>query len=149
MTDPFAPRTTPEDIETGSVFQPKFDADGLIPAIVTDIATGDVLMFAFMNAEALRLTIETNVAHFWSRSRNKLWKKGEESGNILALSEIRTDCDQDVVWLKVSVEGDGVACHTGAKSCFYRRIETGEGATSTITLTNCATHDTAAPHAKK
>lgn len=149
MTDPFAPRTTPEEIETGSVFQPKFDARGLIPAIVTDATTGDVLMFAFMNAEALRLTIETNIAHFWSRSRNKLWKKGEESGNLLALREIRTDCDQDVVWLKVSVEGDGVACHTGAKSCFYRRIESSGPVSGTIRLSNCATHASAAPHAKK
>jgi phosphoribosyl-AMP cyclohydrolase len=97
----------------------------LIPAIVTDAASGEVLMFAWMNAEALALTLETRLGHFWSRSRGRLWKKGEESGNLLNVSEVRTDCDQDVVWLKVVVEGDGVACHTGAKSCFYRALALG------------------------
>ena len=83
-------------------------------------------MFAWMNAEALALTLETRVGHFWSRSRSRLWKKGEESGNLLRVSELRTDCDQDVVWLKVSVEGDGVACHTGERSCFYRSLPLGQ-----------------------
>src|SRR5258708_5755810 len=110
---PFAPRGSSAEVEQGVVFQPKFDADGLIPAIVTDAASGDVLMFAWMNAEALALTLETRVGHFWSRSRAKLWKKGEESGNLLRVSELRTDCDQDVVWLKAAIQGDGVACHTG------------------------------------
>jgi phosphoribosyl-AMP cyclohydrolase len=122
----FAQRGTPSEIEAGALFQPKFDADGLIPAIVTDTATGEVLMFAWMNAEALGLTLQTQFAHFWSRSRNKLWKKGEESGNLLRVAEVRTDCDQDVVWLKVTVEGDGRACHTGARSCFYRTLPLGE-----------------------
>ena len=132
MADPetpkFSPRTTPEAIETGSQFQPKFDADGLIPAIVTDAATGDVLMFAWMNAQALALTVETGLGHFWSRSRQTLWKKGAESGNLLSVVEIRTDCDQDVVWLRVNVEGQRLACHTGRRSCFYRSLPLGADA---------------------
>ncbi|HEX5600676.1 MAG TPA: phosphoribosyl-AMP cyclohydrolase [Hyphomicrobiaceae bacterium] len=118
----FAPRGSTEEIERGDVFQPKFGPDGLIPAIITDADTGDVLMFAWMNAEALALTIETGLAHFWTRSRQRIWKKGEESGNLLRVREIRTDCDQDVLWLKAHVEGNGVACHTGARSCFYRAL---------------------------
>jgi len=120
--DTFAARGSKADIESGFGFQPKFDGDGLIPAIVTDAGTGEVLMFAFMNAEALALTIKRGVAHFWSRSRGALWKKGEESGNMLNIVEMRTDCDQDVLWLRVTVSGDGVTCHTGQRSCFYRTI---------------------------
>ena len=122
---PFAARGSPDEVETGLVFQPRFDADSLIPAIVTDAASGEVLMFAWMNAEALAQTLETGVGHFWSRSRGRPWKKGEESGNLLRVSEVRTDCDQDVVWLKVTVEGAGVACHTGERSCFYRSLPLG------------------------
>jgi phosphoribosyl-AMP cyclohydrolase len=121
----FAQRGTTQDIERGLSFQPKFDADGLVPAIVTDAASGDVLMFAWMNAEAITLTLETRVGHFWSRSRGRLWKKGEESGNLLRVAEVRTDCDQDALWLRVEVGGDGVACHTGARSCFYRSLPLG------------------------
>jgi phosphoribosyl-AMP cyclohydrolase len=121
----FAARGSPDEVETSLAFQPKFDADGLIPAIVTDVASGDVLMFAWMNEEALALTLETRVGHFWSRSRGRLWKKGEESGNILRVSELRTDCDQDVVWLKATIEGAGAACHTGERSCFYRTLPLG------------------------
>ncbi len=121
-TPRFSPRGSTESIEAGLAFQPKFDADGLIPAIVTDAATGEVLMFAWMNADALALTIETGIGHFWSRSRRSLWKKGEESGNVLTVVELRTDCDQDVVWLRVSVGGDGLACHTKRRSCFYRSV---------------------------
>ena len=121
----FAERGTTEAIEQGLSFQPKFDDSGLIPAIVTDAATGDVLMFAWMNGEALALTLETRTAHFWSRSRNRLWKKGEDSGNVLDIVEVRTDCDQDVLWLKAKVQGDGLACHTGARSCFYRALPLG------------------------
>ena len=127
-TAPFAPRGTPAEIESGLAFEPKFDADGLIPAIVTDAASGEVLMLAWMNAEALALTLETRVGHFWSRSRAKLWRKGEESGNVLEVSELRTDCDQDAIWLKVVVAGDGVACHTGERSCFYRSLAPGRAA---------------------
>lgn len=121
----FAARGGTSDVEQGAIFQPKFDGDGMIPAIVTDAATGDVLMFAYMNAEALALTLSTGIAHFWTRSRQRLWKKGEESGNTLAVVEARTDCDQDVVWLRVRVEGAGVACHTGERSCFYRTVSVG------------------------
>jgi phosphoribosyl-AMP cyclohydrolase len=121
----FATRGTPSEVESGLVFQPKFDADGLIPAIVTDAASGEVLMLAWMNAEALARTLETRIGHFWSRSRGKLWKKGEDSGNVLSVREVRTDCDQDVLWLKVVVGGPGVACHTGERSCFYRALSLG------------------------
>jgi phosphoribosyl-AMP cyclohydrolase len=111
-----------ETIEETLRFLPKFGSDGLIPAIVTDVKSGNVLMFAHMNEAALGKTIATGFAHFWSRSRGKLWKKGEESGNLLSVREVRTDCDQDVIWLLVDVGGAGVACHTGAASCFYRRV---------------------------
>lgn len=106
----------------GFRFTPRFDANGLVPAIVTDAKSGEVLMFAWMNATALAATLKTGTAHFWSRSRKRIWKKGEESGNVLEIVEMATDCDQDVLWLRVSVAGDGVACHTGARSCFYRSI---------------------------
>lgn len=111
-------------LESGVVLAPRFDADGLIPAIVTDAASGEVSMFAWMNATSLALTLETGVAHFWSRSRGKLWKKGEESGNLLRVVELRTDCDQDVLWLRVAIDGAGRACHTGERTCFYRRVVT-------------------------
>jgi phosphoribosyl-AMP cyclohydrolase len=139
MADPktsrFAPRGSKETIESGLAFQPKFDSDGLIPAIVTDADTGDVLMFAWMNAEALALTIEHRVGHFWSRSRRALWKKGAESGNLLDVVELRADCDQDVVWLRARVEGDGLACHTGRRSCFYRSVPLGAAPHSALRLT--------------
>ena len=108
-------------IEDTAEFQPKFDRDGLIPAIVTDAADGTLLMFAWMNAEALRLTRETGFAHFWSRSRQALWKKGETSGHVLKVEAILTDCDQDV--LQVKVKPQGPACHTGRRTCFYRKLE--------------------------
>jgi phosphoribosyl-AMP cyclohydrolase len=107
--------------ETGLVLDPKYDAAGLITAVATDRMTGEMLMLAHMNAEALRLTVETGDAHFWSRSRGKLWRKGESSGHVLRVHDIRIDCDQDAVWL--IVDPAGPACHTGARSCFYRRIE--------------------------
>lgn len=129
--DLFKSRTNTAEIEHGDALMPKFDAGGLIGAIVTDATTGHVLMFAHMNAEALRLSLATGYAHFWSRSRAKLWKKGEDSGNLLRVLEVRTDCDQDVLWLVCAIEGDGVACHTGAKSCFYRRIHN-DGARVTL-----------------
>ena len=130
----YAPRGATEDIERGLAFQPKFDLEGLIPAIVTDAKSGDVLMFAWMNAEALALTLEQGVAHFWSRSRGCLWRKGEESGNALRITEARTDCDQDAIWLKAEVQGAGVACHTGARSCFYRIIPLGAKPTPDLRL---------------
>jgi phosphoribosyl-AMP cyclohydrolase len=133
-TSPFPERGTAAEIEQGLTFQPHFDADGLIPAIVTHAVSGEVLMFAFMNAEALALTLETRVAHFWSRTRRKLWKKGEESGNLLEVAEARTDCDQDVIWLRATVAGVGVACHTGERSCFYRSLPLGEAPTAELAL---------------
>ncbi len=103
-----------------------FDANGLIPAIVTDARDGAVLMFAFMNREAFDMTRETGHLHFYSRSRKRLWKKGETSGETFAVVEILTDCDQDVLQVRVKPEGQGLACHTGRRSCFYRRIADGE-----------------------
>lgn len=111
------------DLDETLAFRPRFDASGLIPAIVTDAEDGTVLMFAFMNAESLRLTQDTGLAHFWSRSRNSLWKKGETSGEMLKVTEILTDCDQDVLQVKAQLQGKGAACHTGRRSCFYRRLE--------------------------
>ncbi len=117
--------STRQDIEHGDRFSPLFDQNGLIPAIVTDRHTHEILMFAWMNAEALERTLSSGYAHFWSRSRNRLWQKGEESGNRLAVRAVLTDCDQDVLQVAVEIEGDGVACHTGARSCFYREIGMG------------------------
>ena len=121
----FAPRGTSAEVEEGVRLAPKLAAGADIAAVVSDAASGEVLMLAWMNAQALALTIETGIAHFYSRSRGKLWKKGEESGNLLRVSELRTDCDQDAVWLKVTVEGHGAACHTGRRTCFYRSIPVG------------------------
>jgi phosphoribosyl-AMP cyclohydrolase len=135
----FTPRGDTAEIETGDLFEPKFDADGLIPAIVTDAGSGDVLMFAWMNEEALALTVATRIGHFWSRSRKALWKKGAESGNVLDVVELRTDCDQDVVWLSVNVAGDGVACHTGQRSCFYRSVDLGPRGEQAVPLSPAKT----------
>ncbi len=106
--------------DRGLTLNPKYDDNGLITAVVTDAAGGDVLMVAHMNEEALRLTIETGLAHFWSRSRRALWKKGETSGHMLQVRDIRIDCDQDAVWVKAVPAGP--TCHTGARSCFFRRV---------------------------
>jgi len=126
MTSPnarFAPPVADKtETDEGSVFRPRFSADGLVTAVVTDADDGTVLMVAYMNAEALALTLETRIAHYWSRSRGKLWKKGETSGNLQRVAELRTDCDQDVVLVMVRTDGHGSACHTGRKSCFYRRV---------------------------
>jgi len=111
------------DRETGATLDPKYDSAGLITAVATHAATGEVLMVAHMNADALAATLETGEAVFWSRSRGRLWKKGETSGHVLRVVEARIDCDQDALWLRV--EPAGPACHTGAPSCFYRRIEDG------------------------
>jgi phosphoribosyl-AMP cyclohydrolase len=120
--------------EEGTVFAPEFDAHGLLPVIVTSAATGEVLMFAYMNAEALALSLKTGEAHYWSRSRNALWRKGETSGNVQCIVEMRTDCDQDVLWLKVEMAGSGACCHTGRKSCFYRVVAPGEGVSAAPSL---------------
>ena len=113
--------------EEETQFFPKFDEKGLITAVVTDATDGNLLMVAFMNEEALALTLETGIAHYWSRSRQKIWKKGESSGNLQKIEEIRVDCDQDALWLKVHVQGAGATCHTGHKSCFYRHLEMSNG----------------------
>ena len=110
-------------LEDTTDFTPRFDSMGLIPAIVTDARDGTVLMFAYMNAQSLKLTQETGLAHFWSRSRQSLWKKGETSGELLQVVEILTDCDQDVLQVKAEPQGRGASCHTGRRSCFYRRLE--------------------------
>ena len=111
--------------EEGTVFAPRFDADGLLPVVATSAKTGEVLMFAYMNADALARTIETGEAHYWSRSRGRLWRKGEESGTTQRVVEMRIDCDQDAIWLKVEQQGKDAACHTGRKSCFYRAVPLG------------------------
>jgi phosphoribosyl-AMP cyclohydrolase len=122
-----SPSKDKRELEEGQVFSPKFDDHGLITAIVTDHASGDLLMVAHMNAEALGLTLETGIAHYYSRSRKTLWKKGETSGNLQTVLELRTDCDQDALWLKVSVADNGPTCHTGRHSCFYRVVTTQDG----------------------
>jgi phosphoribosyl-AMP cyclohydrolase len=126
MSEPFpAPGATAE-LERGERLTPRFDEHGLIAAIATHADTGEVLMLAWMNAEALRLTLDTGEAHYFSRSRRALWKKGETSGQIQTVAEVRVDCDQDAVLLKVRPQGDGGACHVGYRSCFYRVVEGGK-----------------------
>jgi phosphoribosyl-AMP cyclohydrolase len=120
-----------KEIEEGTALAPKYDADGLITAVVTDAASGELLMVAHMNADALARTIESGEAWYFSRSRRKLWKKGEESGNLQRVKELRVDCDQDAVWLKVEQVGGG-ACHTGRRSCFYRAVPIGKAGTVTL-----------------
>jgi phosphoribosyl-AMP cyclohydrolase len=113
------------DIEEGLAFRPKFDASGLVTCVATDIGTGEVLMVAHMNDEALRKTVASGEAWYFSRSRNALWRKGETSGQVQRVIEMRMDCDQDAVWIRV--EQTGAACHTGRRSCFYRAVTPGEG----------------------
>ena len=123
------PPASKAELEEGAAFTPRFDSAGLLTAVVTDAGDGAVLMVAHMNAQALALSIEMGIAHYWSRSRGALWKKGETSGNLQKIVEIRTDCDQDAVVLKVEAAGHDATCHTGRRSCFYRRVETdGTGA---------------------
>lgn len=114
-------------LEESSTFTPRFDANGLVTAVVTDAGDGMLLMVAHMNAEALALTLETGIAHYWSRSRQSIWKKGETSGNLQQVVQILTDCDQDAIWLRVNVSGDNATCHTGRRSCFYRTVELSDG----------------------
>ena len=113
-----------DDQETGLTLNPKFDANGLLTAVITDEADGTVLMVGHMNAEVLAKSIETRTAVFFSRRRQKLWQKGESSGNVLHIVDIRIDCDQDAIW--IIAQPQGPTCHTGARSCFYRRV-TGAG----------------------
>ena len=115
------------EIETTTRFSPRFDEHGLIACVVTDAGDGMVLMLAHMNADAIARTIESGEAWFWSRSRKALWRKGETSGNTLQVEELLVDCDQDALLVKARVGGQGVACHTGRRSCFYRRLPLGGG----------------------
>ena len=146
-TTQFASRGTTADIEEGLAFTPKFDANGLVTAVVTDAASGDVLMVAHMNAEALAKTIESGEAWYYSRSRAKLWKKGESSGHLQRVVEIRVDCDQDAVWLKVEQAGAG-ACHTGRRSCFYRTVPLGQRGAVKLEFAEAKTFDPKAVYGK-
>jgi phosphoribosyl-AMP cyclohydrolase len=127
----FSKAASTHDVEEGRVLAPKFDADGLVTCVATDAASGDVLMVAHMNAEALARTIETGEAWYYSRSRGALWRKGESSGHTQRVVEMRIDCDQDAVWIRVEQAGPG-ACHTGRRSCFYRAVPVGRGGAVTL-----------------
>ena len=121
----FKKRDNIKEVEEGKYLSPKFDENGLIPVIATDFQTGDILMHAYMNDEALKKTIETKEVHYWSRSRKKIWRKGQVSGFVQIVKEIRIDDDQDSVWLSVNI-GNGASCHVGYRSCFYRSIPLGK-----------------------
>jgi phosphoribosyl-AMP cyclohydrolase len=129
----FAQRSSAEEIEEGRTFAPKFDADGLLTCVATDARSGEVLMVAHMNAQAIANTIATGEAWYFSRSRKRLWRKGETSGHVQRVVEMRVDCDQDAVWIKVEQVGPG-ACHTGRRSCFYRAVPLGPGAGVSVRL---------------
>ena len=133
MSDAFSERGSTHDVEEGVRLAPKFDADGLVTCVTTDATSGDVLMVAHMNAEALARTIESGEAWYYSRSRRALWRKGESSGHVQRVTEMRIDCDQDAVWIKVEQAGAG-ACHTGRRSCFYRAVPLGRTADKSLTL---------------
>lgn len=124
----FQPRQSVEQVEESTDFAPKFGSDGLLPCITTDAESGEVLMLGWMNEEALRLTIETGEAHYYSRARQVLWHKGATSGLTQKVAEARIDDDQDAIWLRVSVAGSGASCHVGYRSCFYRAVPVAEGA---------------------
>jgi phosphoribosyl-AMP cyclohydrolase len=117
---------TKAELEEGDVLTPRFDKDGLVVCVTLDARDSSILMLAYMNAEALKLTLETGIAHYWSRSRQSLWRKGDTSGQTQKVLEMRVDCDQDALLMKVEPGGDGGACHTGRRSCFYRKIVPGE-----------------------
>ncbi len=127
----FAARKSVEQVEEGTELAPKFDRDGLIPVVTTDHTSGEVLMHGYMNAEALKRTMETGEAHYYSRSRKKLWHKGATSGFVQRVKSMLIDDDQDAVWLRVDVAG-GASCHVGYRSCFYRRLPTGPDAVRTV-----------------
>ena len=121
----FKKRHTIKEVEEGKYLSPKFDENGLIPVVTTDFQTGDILMHGYMNYEALKKTIESKEAHYWSRSRKKIWRKGQVSGFVQKVKEIRIDDDQDSVWLSVDI-GKGSSCHVGYRSCFYRSVPLGK-----------------------
>jgi phosphoribosyl-AMP cyclohydrolase len=128
MTELFSPRRSVEQVEEGAELAPRFDERGLIPVVTTDDASGELLMHGYMNAEALRKTIETGEAHYFSRSREALWHKGATSGLIQRVKALLIDDDQDCVWLRVEVAASGASCHVGYRSCFYRRVSLGADA---------------------
>ena len=128
MTLTLHSRSSVEQVEESNELAPKFDNNGVIPVVTTDFSSGELLMHAYMNEEALRLTIETGEAHYWSRSRECLWHKGATSGLVQHAREIRIDDDQDCIWLRVEVGGSGASCHVGYRSCFYRAIPFGASA---------------------
>jgi phosphoribosyl-AMP cyclohydrolase len=130
----FAEPGSREEVEQGSRFTPRLNADGLIGCIACEAKTGDVLMFAWMNEEALKKTIETGQAHYWSRSRKELWHKGATSGMVQNVVEMRVDCDQDTILMKVRVDGPVAACHMGYRSCFYRSVPAGQAAGADMVL---------------
>jgi len=121
----FKKRANIKEVEEGKYLAPKFDEKGLIPVITTDFQSGDILMHGYMNSEALKKTIENKEVYYWSRSRNKIWHKGQISGFVQKVKEIRIDDDQDCVWIKVDI-GKGASCHVGYRSCFYRSIPLGK-----------------------
>ena len=121
----FAKAQSKTELEEGLLLTPRFGPDGLVTCVATDADTGALLMVAHMNADSLARTIETGEAWYWSRSRGELWHKGATSGQIQTVEEMRVDCDQDAIWIKVRVAGDGGCCHTGRHSCFYRRVTAG------------------------
>lgn len=129
-----AERNSVEFVEEGEFLAPKFDRDGLIPVVTTDAQSGDVLMLGYMTAEALRRSIETREAHYWSRSRGALWRKGATSGLVQRIVEMRIDDDQDAIWLRVNVEGLGASCHVGYRSCFFRSVTMGEASDAPVSL---------------
>jgi phosphoribosyl-AMP cyclohydrolase len=122
------------DLEEGPDFSPRFSADGLITCVTVDAGDGAILMVAHMNAEALEKTLLSGIVHYWSRSRGELWRKGDTSGQVQRLVELRVDCDQDALLARVRVGGDGGACHTGRRSCFYRRLETANEKTRLVEI---------------
>ncbi|MEN9519030.1 MAG: hypothetical protein RLZZ381_1618 [Cyanobacteriota bacterium] len=130
MNSLFTARTSVDQVEEGLLLAPKFDVNGLIPVITTDVNTGEVLMHAYMNEEALIKTIETEEAHYYSRSRQQLWHKGQSSGLVQKVQQLAIDDDQDCLWMRVEVAGLGASCHVGYRSCFYRSIPTGKNAVS-------------------
>jgi phosphoribosyl-AMP cyclohydrolase len=133
LADPtiFGARGSTDEVEEGRALAPKFDADGLVTCVATDVSSGEVLMVAHMDAEALARTIASGEAWYYSRSRKRLWRKGETSGHVQRVVEMRIDCDQDAVWIKVEQHGPG-ACHTGRRSCFYRTVPLGGSGAVTL-----------------
>ncbi|MFN4102140.1 MAG: phosphoribosyl-AMP cyclohydrolase [Pararhodobacter sp.] len=139
MTDlPLHPRRSVAEVEEGATLAPKFGADGLIPCVTTDAATGEVLMLGWMNPQALRLTLTTGEAHYFSRSRHVVWRKGATSGLVQRVIEARIDDDQDALWLRVAVAGSGASCHVGYRSCFYRAVPVGPKAGGALRFVEAA-----------